>query len=100
MAGEIVTATPSHRDIFQAIDELRLELGNLSDRIGHEEIQADGSVVGTGLTGRVIRTEAKVLAYDRLKERIIGGLATATVLLAVVWWLVKAKIAGLFGVQP
>lgn len=94
-----MTATPSHRDIFSALDDLRRELGNLSDRIGHEEVQPDGTIVGTGLTGRVIRTEAKVLAYDRLKERFIGGLATASVLVAVIWWLTKDRLSSMFGVH-
>lgn len=92
--------SPTHRDIYGLIGELSSKLDGLSDRIGHEEVQPDGSIVGTGLTGRVIRTEAKVHGYDRLKERVIGGFATASVLIAVIWWLVKTKVANVFGVQP
>jgi len=94
--------TPSHHDIFSAIDGLRHDLNakfdSLSDRIGHEQTLPDGKLIGTGLTGRLIRTEAKVLAYDRLKERIYGGLAVATALIAVIWWLTKQKLADIFGV--
>lgn len=92
--------SPTHRDIYGLIAALDTKLDGLSDRIGHEETGADGTVTGTGLTGRLIRTETKVLAYDQLKERVIGALAAGTVAIGVLWWLVKAKVASVFGVQP
>lgn len=93
-----MTTTPNHRDILTALEALKGDLKELSDRIGCEVIGPDGRIGGTGLTGRVIRTEARVLAYDRLKERVIGGLLTGSALMAVLWWIVRQKVASVFGV--
>jgi hypothetical protein len=80
---------PSHRDIHALLQELL-------ERVG--EVNEDGTT-GTGLTGRIMRTEAKVLAYDRLKAQATAALATAGVFLGVIWWMIKDKVSGLFGVS-
>jgi hypothetical protein len=71
-------------------------LGEIRDRLGKE---SDDGKSGTGLTGRVIRTEYRVLAYDRLKDRVIGGAMALTMAVAIIWWLTKDKLATVFGVS-
>lgn len=87
------------KHLHECLHQTQREVANLVKLIGEEEVDAEGKITGTGLTGRIIRTEAKVLQYDRLKERIMGGFATATVLLAILWWLTKDRLAHLFGVS-
>ncbi len=86
---------PTHSDIFDLLHQIRHELEKLSERVGEE---SDDGLGVSGLTGRIIRTEAKVLAYDKLKERVIGGFIAATASLAAIWWLTKDKIAQFFNV--
>lgn len=80
---------PSHAEIYNL-------LMDLLERVG--EVNEDG-VTGTGLTGRIMRTEAKVLAYDMLKQRVYGALAGLAVASAIIWWLIKDKLAATFGVS-
>lgn len=61
--------------------------------------ESDDGKSGTGLTGRVIRTEAKVHGYDRLKERAMGALAAMSIAVAILWWLTRQRIAAVFGVE-
>lgn len=93
-----MTTTPSHREIVSALVELTGKVDSLVERIGHEHTDERGNISGTGLTGRIIRTEAKVLAYDRLKAQAAAVLATASLFIGVLWWLTKEKWAHLFGV--
>lgn len=51
------------------------------------------------LDGRVARVETKVLSYDRLKERVIGGFMVLSVSLAVLWWMTQDTWAQLFKVD-
>lgn len=76
---------PSHADIYRLLGEIKAALG---------EENEDGSG-GTGLTGRLMRVEARVLEYDRWRDRIIGGLSALTILLGVLWWLLKERLAEL-----
>lgn len=82
-------AKRTHAEIYALLE-------SIDQRLGHE---AEDGKSGTGLTGRVMRTETKVLAYDRLKERAIGGFTALCMATAVLWWLTKDKWASLFGVH-
>lgn len=79
----------THGEIYDLLERVL-------DRLGEES--ADGSG-GTGLIGRVMRMEAKVHAYDELKQRAYGALATLAVSAGVLWWLVKDRLSALFGVS-
>jgi hypothetical protein len=87
---------PSHADIFRLLQDLGEKVDELAHIVGKP---SDDGATGTGLTGRIMRTEAKVLAYDRLKGNAMTAMATAGVFLAIIWWLIKDRIAGLFGVS-
>lgn len=76
--------------------EIYALLERVLDRLGEENAEGTG---GTGLIGRVMRVEAKVHAYDELKQRAYGAIGALAVSIGVVWWLVKAKVAALFGVS-
>ena len=75
--------------------DMKRMMDDLAEKVGQEN--EDGTF-GSGLTGRIMRTEAKVLAYDRLKERVIGGLMAGTAALAAFWWFAKDRIATFFNV--
>jgi hypothetical protein len=68
----------SNADIFQRLGEIATKLDTLD--------------------GRVARVETKVMAYDRLKERVVGAFMALSVALAVIWWLTKDRWAEMFGV--
>lgn len=96
---------PSHREIIQRVEALDREFTQHRDdsvayrtetRLAHAQLAAALRVIGE----QGERIEDKVLAYDRTRDRIIGALAAAGVMLAAIWWLVKARISALFGVEP
>lgn len=70
---------PTHGDIYEKLGEI------LSKLEAHD--------------AQLSRIETKVLAYDRLKERVIGALMAGSVLIAALWWLTKDRLATVFGVQ-
>lgn len=85
---------PTHSEIYAILTDLSGKVDKLVDAVGKE---SEDGASGTGLTGRIIRTEARVHAYDRLKERATGAVIAAPLFLAAVWWLIKGKLAVLFG---
>jgi hypothetical protein len=86
---------PSHADIFRLLQDLGEKVDELAHVVGKP---SDDGATGTGLTGRIMRTEAKVLAYDMLKQRVYGALAGLAAASAIIWWLAKDKLAAVFGV--
>jgi len=74
-----MTTQPSHGDLMEKLGELFEKFDALDEKVS--------------------RIEAKVMAYDRLKERIIGGLMAGSVFIAALWWLTKSKLAAVFGVS-
>jgi hypothetical protein len=85
---------PTHSEIYDLLTTLTSKVDKLVDAVGKE---AEDGASGTGLTGRIIRTEAKVHAYDKLKERATGAVIATPLFLAALWWLIKSKMAALFG---
>lgn len=75
---QAVAGKPTHGDIYERLGEILAKLETLESEVGS--------------------IKAKVMAYDRLKERIIGALMAGSVLVAALWWLTKAKVAAVFGV--
>lgn len=69
---------PSHADIYE-------KLGEILERLGEQD-------------KRLVRIEGKVVAYDELKQRAYGALAALTLATAIIWWLIKDKLATFFGV--
>jgi hypothetical protein len=89
---------PTHTDIFAALASLEGQLQSVLDRIGHESEDGKG---GTGLTGRIIRTEAKVSiyadAFDQYKNRAIGAFIAVSMLSFLIMLGLKTWIGNLFG---
>lgn len=54
----------------------------------------------TTIDGRVKNIEAKILMYDKLRDRIVGGIAAGTVSVAAIWFLIQDKIKLIFGIGP
>jgi hypothetical protein len=92
-------AKPTHIEIYRLLSELSAKVDSLVDAVGEEMTGDDGKVFGTGLTGRIIRTEAKVHAYDLLKQRAIGAFMMLTLSLTILWWLTKDRWAEMFKVS-
>lgn len=69
------------------LDQILAAIGAEPDSAGHG---------ATGLVGRVVRVEARLASFDRLKDRGAGVVMAATVFLAVLWWITKDRVAGLF----
>lgn len=75
---------PTHADI-------NANLLHIIKVLGEENDAGNG---GTGILGRLARIENRQSAYDRWAQRILGGFATASVCIAVVWWIIQDKVAG------
>mgnify|MGYP000019260183 FL=1 len=94
---------PTHREIITRVDGLANLLAQ-HERESHDyraEVRdAFKQVAGSirDLAETVERIEDKVLAYDRMRDRIMGSVAAGGVLIGAIWWLVKDKIAHFFGV--
>jgi hypothetical protein len=92
-------ARPSHAEIFARLGEIQTDLRSLSDRVGHESTGADGAVRGSGLTGRLIRAEARLEGLDALKNKALGGFAALTLVSALLLVGLKAWITSLLGAK-
>lgn len=72
----------------QAVEGIEVRLG--------EEPESDGSG-GRGILGDLAQIKAKVMAYDLLKAKVLGGISVAVVTIgaafAAFWWAVGDKIA-------
>jgi hypothetical protein len=105
-----MNASPSHGDILRRLDEVSKKIDS------HEEwrndfrsetlcsigqlIHAVGSISETvkSCEDRVKGIEAKVLAYDKMKDRIIGAIMAGGALIVAIWWLIKGRLENFFGV--
>lgn len=95
---------PSHREIITRVEglaDLLAQHTQESHDYRAEVRDAMSRVAGSirELAETVERIEDKVLAYDRMRDRIVGAIAAGTMFLGALWWLVKDKLAHLFGVS-
>jgi hypothetical protein len=89
---------PTLGQVFERLGEIQAELAGLAERVGQETQDGAG---GTGLTGRIIRTEAKVSTYadafDAVKHKALGAVAALTLVSALLLAGLKAWLQGLAG---
>ena len=88
---------PYAEAIFARLGEIQSELRSLSERVGHESTGADGTVRGTGLTGRMIRAEARLERLDALKNKTLGGFAALALVSALLLSGLKAWVQSILG---
>jgi hypothetical protein len=107
-----MTTQPTHADIYREVGAVSQQVENLevraeahSERIRAVEdaVKANGHTSHTvlevlsELRADVAEIKAKVLAYDLLKARVLGGISVAVVAIsaafAAFWWAVGDKIA-------
>jgi hypothetical protein len=92
-------ASSAAEAILARLGEIQTDLRSLSERVGHETVEDGGAVRGTGLTGRLIRAEARLEGLDAIKNKALGGFAA----LALVWALLliglKAWVHSLLGAK-
>lgn len=83
-------------EILQAILDRQDEIARA---IGHEDRDEYGKLTGTGVVGRVMRTElaVKSLMDERQswKRYFAGALMSATLLICVIWWLVSQRLGAI-----
>lgn len=85
-----VEANGAHAaEIFHAVNA---RLGDIFQIIENLEVTTDR------IDARVEKVEAKVLKYDLMGARIVGALGAFAVAASALWWLVKDKVAAMFGV--
>lgn len=95
-------ADAEEREALSKLVMQRIEgkLDTLAKIIGAEQEDERGQKVGTGIVGRLMRLESRVDSrfrwIERWTDRGVGLAMAVTVLGAVIWWLVKDKLAGLF----
>jgi len=95
---------PSHREIITRVEglaDLLAQHTQESHDYRAEVRDAMSRIAGSirEVAENVERIEDKVLAYDRMRDRIFGAVGAAAVLIAAIWWLVKDKLATFFGVS-
>ena len=102
--------TPSHNDILRRLDDVartieaqetwREDFRAETKRSVGQLINAVAAISETveSCEDRVKGIEAKVLAYDQMKDRIIGAVMAGGLMIAAIWWLVKGRLESFFGV--
>lgn len=90
-----------HIVLTESISRIEMLLEETVAAIGSESQDQYGRPIGTGVVGRIMRLEKRVAGrfafYEGLAKYGAGALAAATVLGAVIWWLVKNKMQDIFG---
>lgn len=83
----------------QASAEITALLTTLTAAIGTESQDEYGQPVGTGIVGRLMRLERDVqrrfATWDGWVKTATGAIAAATVLGAVLWWLLGERLGAL-----
>lgn len=109
-----MTVQASHNDIMrevgatsQQVENLEIRADRTDDRLGAIQAKVDDNGRLTAeafdllkeIRDDITAIKAKVLAYDLLKARIIGGVSVAVTLggafVAALWWAVGDRIAHL-----
>ena len=108
-----MNAQPSHGDLLDEVRQNRAVASEVKQTCEHlmhrmdDQARHNALVISSlqSLFQKAEDTEAavgeiraKVLKYDLLSARFVGAIGAFTVAFAALWWLVKAKIAALFGV--
>lgn len=75
------------RHLDLKLDQILAAIGAEPDSSGHG---------ATGLNGRLVRVEARLASFDRLKDTGAGVVMAAAVFLGVLWWMAKDRLAALF----
>ena len=88
-----------HHEITTKLTKLTSSIATLSDRVGHESQDGEG---GTGLYGRVMRTEAKVESLLSDRNMLRGAAAILVALGAFLVAGIKGWFAAVFphGTHP
>jgi len=84
---------------LQGNAEIKVMLETLTEAIGSERHDEYGQPVGTGIVGRLMRLERDVqrrfATWDGWVKTATGAIAAATVLGAVLWWLLGERLGAL-----
>ena len=110
-----MTVQASHNDIMREVGATSQQVENLEVRADRHDDRLDAIQAKVDDNGRltsatldllqemredIAAIKAKVLAYDLLKARIIGGVSVAVTLggafLAAMWWALGEKVAHFF----
>ena len=78
-------------DARRLLLQIQSDVGQIRAVLGQE---TDDGAGGTGLTGRLIRIEARVAAIETLKNQVLGAAAAVTLFGALILMGVKAWLAG------
>lgn len=82
--------------IWAGLVRLNVRVNEVADAVGQQpDTKGNG---GLGLLGQVAALEVRMGWYDRMRERSKAMAFTASVAVAIVWWLTKDKWAQFFGV--
>lgn len=101
-------ADVTHDDIIRRLDDMARRMGE-REAMGREYYETatrsiDRLQKAVGVVSEIVEScedrvknmESRVMAYDRLKDRVIGAIMGGGLLIAAVWWLIKDKLASLF----
>ncbi len=84
----------------KAIGELVVAYGGLTKTIGEEQIQPNGETLGTGLTGRIVRIEARDRKESTKRTQMLatirGALLAFGVILPLIVWLTRPSLDRVF----
>lgn len=115
MGGLVSAPQASHNDIMrevgatsQQVENLEVRADRTDDRLTaiQAKVDANGALTAEAFSllkemrDDIAAIKAKVLAYDLLKARVIGGVSVAITLgsafIAALWWALGERIAHLF----
>ena len=84
-----MTQQPSHADLQSDIATL-LERVEANGRQAHDGFLA--------VNTRLKAIEDRVLALDRLRDKVMGALAVAGLFIGVIWWMIQDRIEAVLGI--
>lgn len=88
------TERVDHRTIYEGLAELNRGLHDVNVKIGDPDNGAGQPA--TGLFAQIDNIDARLLTFEKLRERVKGALFIAIPFGAGVWWLVGEKMGQLF----
>jgi hypothetical protein len=99
------TSKANEQDLLNAMTMQRIEgkVDAMIKSIGWESTDERGEPIGTGIVGRLMRSEHRQVAFEKKVEArftiqsgwiryAAGAMAAAAIFIGVIWWIIGDKV--------
>lgn len=88
------------QQVQKSLGELSTKIGGIEDTLGWTGHDEHGDLIGKGIAGNLARLEARVdrrfRIYDGVTRYAAGATATAVLMSAILWFVIKNKLEAFF----